>query len=429
MKRSKRAALLSILFMGLGQLYNREIAKGILFAIVNIIVLINIPYFRYAYWGLITLGEQPLHYVNGIAEGDHSIFLLIQGIIAVLVTLLIILIYVLNIIDAFKTGEAIEQGEKPMGIVKFVRYVSHKYFPYLSLSPAFVLILFFTLLPILFTIFIAFTNYSAPNHLPPRNLVDWVGVTNFKNLLNLKIWKNTFIGVGIWTIIWALLASLTSYFGGLLLALLVNSGDVQLKKFWRTIYILPYAIPGFISILTMRLMFTGLGPVNNFLVKLGFERMPWLTNPTMAKVVLILVNIWLGAPYFMALMSGTLTNIPGDLYEAADIDGATPYQKFRKITLPLVLHATMPLLILSFTHNFNNFTMIYLLTSGGPANPAYRYAGHTDILISWIYKLTLEQNQYNMAAVISIIMFIVVATISAFTFSRTKSFREEDLIQ
>ncbi|MDK2824634.1 MAG: arabinogalactan oligomer / maltooligosaccharide transport system permease protein [Clostridia bacterium] len=429
MRRSKKAALLSALFMGLGQLYNREIVKGILIAIIGIIIVINIPYFLYAYWGLITLGEQPLHYVNGIAQGDHSIFLLIQGIIAVLVTLVILVIYILNIVDALKTGEAREQGEKPMGIGDFIKHISHKYFPYFSLSPLFILILFFTVLPILFTISIAFTNYSAPNHLPPRNLVDWVGFTNFKNLVNLKIWKNTFIGVGIWTVIWAVLAALTSYFGGLLLALLINSSEVRLKKFWRTIYILPYAIPGFISILIMRLMFTGLGPVNSFLVKLGFERIPWLTNSTMAKLVAILVNIWLGAPYFMALMSGTLTNIPSDLYEAAEIDGATSSQKFWKITLPLVLHATTPLLILSFTHNFNNFTLIYLLTNGGPANPAYRYAGHTDILISWIYKLTIEQNQYHMASVISIIMFIVIATISTLTFSKTKSFREEDMIQ
>ncbi|WP_026477533.1 carbohydrate ABC transporter permease [Alkaliphilus transvaalensis] len=429
MNKPKKAAILSLLFMGLGQFYNKEKIKGIIFAAIEIFILINIPYFTYSFWGLITLGETPQYFYNGLAYGDHSIFLLIQGIIAVLVIFIFILIYILNVTDAQRTAIAREKGIKPMSFKSFVKYSFDKYFPYIILTPCFILMLFLTVLPLLFSISIAFTNYAAPFKLPPKNLVDWVGFENFRNLVNMPIWNSTFIGVAIWTVIWAVLSSVTSYFAGLFLALLINAKEVKLKKFWRSIFILPYAIPAFISILVMRLMFTGLGPINSIVVSLGFERVPWLTNSTLAKVMLILVNIWLGAPYFMALMSGILTNVSNDLYEAADIDGATRFQKFTKITLPLVFHATSPLLILSFTHNFNNFMIIFLLTSGNPANPAYRYAGDTDILISWIYKLTLEQNQFHMASVVSILIFIFIATVSALTFSKTKSFKEEDLMQ
>ncbi|MGV8145317.1 MAG: carbohydrate ABC transporter permease [Alkaliphilus sp.] len=428
MKKANKAALLSVLFMGLGQQYNKERIKGLIFSLINVIVLINIPNFSHALWGLFTLGETPQYFVGGIAYGDHSIFLLIEGIIAVIIIFVLSIVYALNIADAHRTAVAIEKGGKPKTITQTVTSTWSKHFPYVVISPALLFILFFTVLPLLFSIAIAFTNYSIPFHLPPRNLLDWVGFDNFINIFRMEIWGDTFWGVGIWTIIWAFLASSTTYITGLLLAVIINIKGIRFKKLWRSIYILPFAVPGFISLLIMRLLFTGLGPVNTFLASLGLERIPWFTDPFLAKVVLVAVNIWLGAPYFMALMSGVLTNISNELYEAADIDGATGKQKFFKITFPLVLHATMPLLILSFTFNFNNFMMIYVLTEGGPANAAYHYAGHTDILISWIYKLTLEQGQFHMASVVSIILFILIATASAITFSRTKSFKEEDIV-
>lgn len=429
MKRSTKAALLSTVFMGLGQFYNREIIKGIIFSVFELLILLfTIPYFKHSIWGLITLGEKPLHFVNGIAQGDHSIILLIQGIISLLVIGLLIVIYFINIKDAKNTAELLERGEERRTFKEFLRYVWDKYFPMFMLTPTILAVTFVTLLPIIFTFCIAFTNYSSPYHLPPRSLVDWVGLKNFRNLVKLKIWSSTFLGVAKWTVIWAVLATITTYFGGLFLALLTNAKGIRFKKVWRSIFILPYAIPGFLSLLVMRLMFSGPGPINNLLVKFGIARIPWLTDPTLAKVVILLVNLWLGSPYFMVLMSGILTNISKDLYEAADIDGATSRQKFYRITLPMVLYQTAPYLILSFAYNFNNFNNIYLLTDGGPVNSAYKYAGHTDILVSWIYKLTLNQNQFHMAAVISIIIFFIVASISSYSFIRTKSFKEEDMI-
>ncbi len=430
MNRGKKSALLSTLFMGLGQLYNKEYIKGAFFAVIEAMLLIfSIPYFKKALWGIITLGEKPLYYENGIAKGDHSILLLIQGTIAVILLVLIAILYIVNIRDAKKAGESRERGEKPLGFVALIKHIWDRYFHFIMLTPAAVFLLFITLLPILVTISIAFTNYSGPNNLPPAKLVDWVGLLNFKNLFKLKIWNSTFIGVAKWTVIWATLSTVTTYFGGLLIALMVNANGIKFKKFWRSIFIIPYAIPGFLSLLVMRLMFSGPGAINGFLIKMGLEKVAWLTDPNIAKTSLIIINIWLGAPYFMVLMAGILTNISKSLYEAADIDGASEWQKFWKITLPMVLFSTAPYLILTFAYNFNSFNNIYILTEGNPVNAAYKYAGHTDILITWIFKLTYDQYKFQMAALITIIIFVVIAAISAYGFTKTKSFKEEDMIQ
>lgn len=430
MKRGKKSALLSALFMGFGQIYNKDYHKGILFAgFEAFLLLFSIPYFKKALWGLATLGERPLYYKNGIAMGDHSIILLIQGILAVLLLALIALIYFINIKDAKHSGDAREAGQGPMGFVELIKYVWDKYFHFIMLTPAMLSLLFITLLPILVMVSIAFTNYSGPNHLPPAKLVDWVGFENFKNLVSLKMWNTTFLGVAQWTVIWATLATVTNYFAGLFLALLVNANKIKFTKVWRGIFIIPYAIPGFLSLLVMRLMFSGPGAINGLVTKLGFDKVAWLSEPTLAKTVIIAVNLWLGAPYFMVLMSGVLTNISKSLYEAADIDGATGWHKFWKITLPMVLFSTAPYLILTFAHNLNNFNSIYILTDGNPVNAAFKYAGHTDILITWIFKMTYDQYKFHMASVITIIIFLIVASLSAFAFSRTKSFKEEDMIQ
>lgn len=423
MKRGKKAALLSTGFMGLGQFYNKEYAKGIFFSLIEVFVLIfSLPYFYHSIWGLVTLGTVPMR--------DHSIFLMVDGIIALILLGLFFFVYFRNIVDAKESGDLIDKGNSPMKGLEYIKYIWETKFVGFILAPSYVAIIFFVLLPIVFTILIAFTSYSAPYNLPPAKLVDWVGFKNFKQLFTLKIWNSTFIGVGIWTIVWAVLATATNYFGGLLLALIVNIKGVKIKRFWRSIFILPYAIPAFISLLIMRLAFSGPGPVNNLLGDLGLiaERIPFLSDTNWARAMIIIINIWLGSPYWMALMSGVLTNIPKDMYEAAEIDGASKVQQFFKITLPMVLFQTAPLLIMTFAYNFNNFNVIYLLTEGEPVNGAYRYAGNTDILISWIYKLTNDQLKYGMAAAVTIIIFIFIASISAYSFSRTKAFNEEDMM-
>lgn len=421
METKRKLSWLSYLVMGSGQILKGEYVKGIVLLLIEIATIVfGIPYFAHGLWGLYTLGETKFHYnAKGIAVYDHSIFLMLQGIISILLIAIFVGIYLYSIRDARKPKE-----EKKVSFKEAV----DRNFHYIVMTPGILALMFFILLPIIFTVLIAFTDYSAPYHLPPRNLVNWVGLQNFKELFGLKIWNETLSGIFVWTVIWAILATVTSYFVGLLWALLINSAQVKIKKLWRTIFIIPYAVPGLISMLIMRLLFSGPGPINDIIEKIGLPRIGWLTDPTMAKATLVIINMWLGAPYFMALMTSILTNIPKDLYESSDIDGATAWQKFRHITLPMVLFSTMPLLISSFAYNFNNFMLIYAVSDGGPVNASYRYAGHTDILISWIYKMTLNQQQYHMASVVTIFIFILIAPIVAYSFTRSKSFREEDLI-
>lgn len=432
-RRAVVAALLSVLFMGLGQFYNRQYVKGGLMFLLELYVLVvwSRPFMN-AMWGLYTLGETVQQRVRGrvVEQGDHSIFLMIQGIIFVLLLVMFVWTYVLNVRDAFKTGQWIAEGNKPPGIGETISNIKDKGYPILLLLPAIIFTLFVTVLPLIFGILIAFTNYSSPHYLPPRNLVDWVGFKTFTDLFRLRTWSNTFYGVFTWTVIWAVASTVTTYFIGLFYAVMINHRGVRFKKFWRALYILPWAVPQFVSILIFRNIFNGqFGPINRFLVSLGFERIPFLTDATVAKITLIGVNLWFGLPFWLILMTGVLTGIDKEMYEAAEVDGATPWQQFWKLTLPLVLFSTAPLLILSFANNFNNFNMIYLFTDGGPANGNYNYAGSTDILISWIYKLTLDHGQYNMASVVSILIFVLIATISIWNFRRTRAFKEEDMIQ
>ena len=292
--------------------------------------------------------------------------------------------------------------------------------------PVAVIITMIVFMPIVFSILTAFTNYDA-NHLPPLHLVDWIGFKNFTRLFTLPIWTKTFLGVLLWNIIWAVCATVTTYALGLFQALILNDKCVKFKSFFRLIYILPWAIPGMISLLVFRNLLNGqFGPLNNFLMDIGLisKHIPFLTDPVIAKITIILVNLWLGFPSFMLMILGILSNQDTQLYEAAAIDGASKIQTFFRIKLPLLLHATAPLIIMNLACNFNAFGSIYFLTEGKPVNTGYEFAGDTDILISWIYKLTLDQKLYSMAAVMNILIFIFIGAVSIWNIRRTSSYKE-----
>lgn len=426
-----RATLLSILCMGLGQLYNRQYIKGLLFVLFEAFsVIYLIRNLGFALWGIVTLGETPRTGANMNGSWDHSIFIMIQSLITLLFVAVFVIVYIMNVRDARNIGLERDKGKKPNNFKQTVRYVLDYKFAVAFLSIPALGILFFTVMPILFMILLAFTNYSAPKHIPPAMLVDWVGFETFKNLVALKTWSHTFYGVLTWTIIWAILSTVTTYFGGMLVALLINQKGIRFKGLWRTILILPYAIPQLISLLVMRNMFNGqFGPINQYLSYFGLGGLPWLTDPFWAKVTVIVVNMWVGIPVSMLLILGVLTTIPKDLYEAAEVDGATGFQKFKIVTLPMILFTTAPTLITQFAGNINNFNAIFLLTGGDPVKGDYQYAGATDLLVTWLYKLTLNQNKYNMASAIGIIIFIIIASFSIYNYRRTKSFKEEDMIQ
>ncbi|MFC3803301.1 carbohydrate ABC transporter permease [Cohnella sp. GCM10012308] len=443
------AGLLSAVCAGGGQLLNRQYAKGALFmGTYAAALIVVVPRIARALEGLITLGETPTRIVDGVlVRGDHSIFLLINGLLALFAGAALLLLHALNVSDAYRNraaaiadGGSVHRPRQSAGGAAATSAQTRLRHPVLTdrrsregrvalllLTPALLFVLFVSVVPMLFNVLIAFTNYSSPNHIPDRSLVSWTGLQTFSRLLSDRAWTSTFGGIFAWNIVWAVLSTLVAYFGGLGVALLIEHRRVRFKKLWRTAFVLPWAFPSFIAILVFRVLFNGaLGPVNGLLERMGLPGVPWLSDPTVAKLTVLLVHFWMSMPFLMALLSGILTTIPRDLYEAAEVDGAGGAAKFRRITIPHVLMATSPILIMQFASNFNNFNLIYLLTDGGPPNPDYYFAGSTDILLSWIYKITLEQNQFNMASAVSIVMFVVIALVSVLNYSRTHSFREKD---
>ncbi|MCZ0702145.1 sugar ABC transporter permease [Natronobacillus azotifigens] len=409
---------LSILFAGLGQIYNRRYFKGILFALFEIAFIITFGEFiGLGLWGIFTLGEIP-----GV---DHSIFLLVYGLLSIILIVFAAVFYIYNVRDAKKQAQAILDGWIPPTFKESLKAGYDKTFPYLLTTPGLLLLIFAVVFPLMFAISLAFTNYNLYNS-PPRHLVEWVGFSNFTNLFTNNLWRNTFVSVFSWTIVWTVVATTFQITLGLFLAVLVNDVRVKFKKLIRTILILPWAVPGFVTILIFAAMFNDeFGAINrDIMMPLFGLEVPWLTDPTFTRMVLIFIQTWLGYPFVFALFSGVLQSISNDWYEAADIDGASRWQKFRFITLPHVLFATAPLLIIQYTTNFNNFNIIYLFNEGGPAVQGQN-AGGTDILISWVYKLTFDTNNYNMAAAISLIIGLMVSIFAIFQFRRTAAFKEE----
>jgi arabinogalactan oligomer/maltooligosaccharide transport system permease protein len=382
----------------------------------------NYGFFVKGVWGLFTLGSIPRVYAAPVY--DHSIMLMLGGIIAVLGLALFALIWVWNIRDAYQTRGRLEAGEE-ISSIEYFRTLWRNSFEYIMITPGILLVVFISLVPIIFAVLVAFTNYNA-NFIPPRRLVEWTGFETFGRILGVKIWGGTFVKIFLWTAAWAFLATFSSYGFGLFQAFLLRAKVVKFKPLWRAVFILPWAVPGIVSMLVFRVMLNQEGAINQLLLHWGVikQAIPFLSDPHWARFCLVAVNVWLGFPYFMALIASVMTTIPQEQYEAAEIDGAGVFQQFRSITLPFVISSTAPQLLMSVTFNFNNFNLIYFLTGGGPANPNFQMAGSTDILISWIFKLTLDQRMYNYASALSIFIFVIVASVSAWNLLRTRAFKE-----
>lgn len=417
------STLLSVLCMGAGQLFNRQFVKGIFFFILHIITLNSLPFIYTNIRGLITLGETPME--------DHSLFLMVYGVLTVFLVLIVIGIYILNIRDAYKNGLLHDMGREVPGFRESLKNFRDLGYAYFILTPGLVALLCFTILPLIYSVLIGFTNYDL-YHLPPANLIDWVGFENFKEIFTITSWRKTFLSVGSWTVLWAILSTLTTYGLGCLLALILNNPRLKYRKIIRTILILPWAIPGFVSILVWQgALNTNFGIINQILGALfNMEPINWLTKTYLARIAVVLVNLWLGFPHAMIMITGILQGIPSDIYEAAIVDGVNAWQKFRYITLPLLWYSIAPLMIMSFAYNFNNFSLIYLLNGGGPPEFGKQGgAGGTDILISWVFKLTMDKNKYNYASAISLIIFFILAGFSIYNFYRSRSFQEEEMLK
>lgn len=270
----------------------------------------------------------------------------------------------------------------------------------------------------------AFTAEDGTELLPGWQVT--VGFDNFVRAVTDSSIRGPLISVTIWTFVFAIISVASTFFLGLLLALVFNNTRMRFRNAYRIILILPYAFPAFLSALVWAgMMNESFGFINQVL--LGGAEIPWLTDPTLAKVSILLVNLWLGFPYMFLVCMGALQGIPEGVNEAAVMDGANPWQVFRRIKLPLLLVTVAPLLISSFAFNFNNFNLIYMLTGGGPRfSDVSIPVGHTDILISMVYKVafTGQTRDYGLASAFTILIFLVVATISIISFRKTKALEE-----
>jgi len=441
-----KTKIASCCFMGLGQLiYLKQYVRGILMMLFEIImILCCTPLFNYAIpvtlAGVITLGS-PKPQGTPIKQLDHSIFMLIEGLFTIIILAIFIILYISQVKAGKKDAERIvKRGRYPTA--KEIRnHLATQSFPVLGISPSLLMLSIFTLIPLLFSMLIAFTNYSSPDHIPPKNLVDWVGFSNFTTMFSRNFggnWPKAFARVASWTLLWAVLSTFTCFFTGFMFAVILRDKRIQFPKFYRTIFILPYAIPQMLSLFVWANLLNGtFGPINRTLQYWHIiqQGIPWLSNPNVAKLTLVLVNIWIGFPYSMILTTSSMTAISQAQYEAAQIDGASRWQQFIHITFPLVMYQLKPTLIMQFAGNINNFGAVFFLTGGGP-NLMFgtenltisTQAGSTDLLISWIYKLTMNTpNQYQLASVLSILVFIVLVPFALYNFTHTKAFKDGEL--
>ena len=297
----------------------------------------------------------------------------------------------------------------------------------LLMTPPFAMLLVFTITPLVYMMLMAFTNYSKEGeHLV---LFDWVGLKNFADLFNSSSTiGRQFWGVLGWTVIWAFFATFLNFFLGTIMAMIIDRPTTRCKALWRTVLSFTIAVPQFVSLMIIRTMFKDDGAVNKLLQTLGMigagENLPFWTNATWARVTVIVVNIWVGIPYTVMSVTGILKNIPAEQYEAARIDGANAVQQFVNITLPYMFFVMTPTLITTFTNNINNFNVIYLLSGGGPTYVGDT-AGQTDLLVTWLYKLTVDKQQFNVAAVIGIMTFLILAFVSLVTYRNSASYKDE----
>ena len=365
--------------------------------------------------------------------GDNSMLFLLYGVITIVLTLAAVFFAYISMKSAYCTQQRKERGMQIPGFADDLRSIREENLHVAMLSLPILGILVFTIIPLVFMILIAFTSYDH-EHQPPGNLFSWVGLKNFVTMLTQgSSLAATFWPVLGWTLIWAVCATFSCYILGLLLALLINRKGTKFKGFWRFMFVLSVAVPQFVTLLSMRTIFNTNGPVNVLLREIGFlgatESVPFFTDPTIAKITIICINIWIGVPFTMLSTTGILQNIPAELYEAAKIDGASAPIIFRKITLPYMVFIMTPSLITSFTGNINNFNVIYLLSGGGPDTLNYYYAGKTDLLVTWLYRLTITQKDYNLGAVIGILVFVILATLSLLTYRHTGSYKDEGAFQ
>lgn len=435
-KKGNVLTKLSFLIMGVSNICNKQLLKGLLFLFYEIaFIFFMCTTGVQDLIGFFTLGTKTQGWqynkslgINVMVPGDNSMLFLIYGLVSILIILIFVFVYRSNVKSAYKL-QILNNEKKPIPTLAqdLSSLVNEKFHITLLTLPV-IGVIIFTILPLIFMILIAFTNFDSA-HQPPAHLFNWVFLENFQSVFHMgsKLSK-TFIPVLVWTFTWAIFATGLNYILGIVVALFINKKGIKLKPMWRTIFILTIAIPQFVSLLVMRNMLSEFGPINSFLQNVGLisTPLPFLTDPVWAKISVIVVNLWIGIPYTLLITSGVLMNIPNDLYESARIDGASTFMVFRKITMPYIFFVTAPYLITQFIGNLNNFNVIYLLTRGDPLTSEYYFAGKTDLLITWLYKLTAERKDYSIASTIGIFVFVISVIFSLLAYRRTAAYSKEE---
>lgn len=446
---------LSAVLMGAGYFVRKQVVNGIIMCLVEVMfVVLCVGYAAPNLAKFGTLGtvqfEQvfdPLTMTSTVNDYDNSFLILLNSIISLFLIFVFLLFYISNMKAVYRLQLKKENGEHINTFREDVRAMFNEKFHITLLTLPAIGIVIMNILPILVLIAVAFTNYDQ-QHMPPSALFTWVGWTNFKNLFSNSVtvtFGYSFRKILVWTLEWAVLATFTTYIGGILMAKFINDKRTKLPKLWRTLFIIAIAVPQFVTLLLVRSFFADSGIVNTFCTNIGLtgflknvglvpsnlSYIPFLTNPGWAKVMIVIINIWIGIPYQMLVATGVLMNIPEDQIESARIDGANPMQIFVKITMPYMLFVTGPSLITDFVKNINNFNVIYLLTQDVFVTSdqllANSNAKEIDLLVTWLFRLTNEYYNYKMASVIGIIVFIICAAFTLVTFSRTiKGDKEEE---
>jgi arabinogalactan oligomer/maltooligosaccharide transport system permease protein len=457
------AVKLSFLIFGFGNFYYGQIMRGILFLLFEAVFIVymfvpfgpdqigtGLHWLGKCNWfqtgstvGTVQSGMQynELLDIYERVDGDDSVRVLLYGLLTVIFVCAFIGTWRMQVkqcricMDITASGKKIKSGKQDLQSLLDDQF--HK----TLLTPSLTGILLFTVLPIVYMIIVAFTNYDYKFN-GYNNLFSWVGFDNFNSLSDfgnggLGLVFSELLG---WTLMWAIFATFSNYFLGMIVAMMINKKGIKLKKFWRTVLVMTIAIPQFVSLLYVSKMFGATGMIGSWLdeipfihdyLRANFYQDVW-KSPEIAKLLLIVINIWIGIPYVMLMATGILMNIPADLYESAKIDGANGTQQFTKITLPYMLFVTGPYLLTSFVGNLNNFNVIYLLTGGSPENFDIGKVngvavGHTDLLITWLFKVTAGGDpKYYLASVVGILIFIVVAVLSLIIYNVIPSTKNEE---
>lgn len=418
---------LTFLLPGVGQLLNKQYIKGMLFFIISLFIYaVAIPY-------ALGFGNYQGNGIAGLvslAQGgrkiDKSLIFMIEGIIAIFMIVIGIILMYVSFRDVHHVEKDKIKGIRPKNWFETRTSISEDGFPYIASLPALLVTIFIVLVPITTAILLSFTGMD-PKH---QSKFTWIGLSNYKLIaLGEGIAGSAFWLILGWTLVWTAVATTLAILIGFFLAILVNNERIKGKVIFRSIYLLPWAVPAFITIMFFSIMFSPNGAITEIISSIFGRQIVVKNDPNLSRIALILMQAWLGSSYIFLLSTGVLQAIPGDLYEAARIDGATAWQKLKRITLPIVLFQTAPLLVGQYTFNFNNFSIIYLFNSGGPFNPSKygNLAGTTDLLISYIFKLTTENQYQSIGAAITVVISLGLMLFAFIGFKNSKAFKEEKL--